>query len=181
MPHPGLLHPEPLSLQQATADPTSSGDTHTQFRPLLTLPPQETLTHSSVSVSVGSLGPGAHKVRAEQEPSWLGSEPQVKITLLTSSRLETRLQSWAFCMNMSFIWLSSWRRDTTCCHLVSPHCIISNTAISPLELMPLGRGSWISPPGQAEFIPGCSFAWGGGIPLPQASGYARVWIRSHLE
>ena len=31
-------------------------------RPLLTIPPQETLTHSSVSVSVGSLGPGVHKV-----------------------------------------------------------------------------------------------------------------------
>ena len=31
-------------------------------RPLLTVPPQETLKHSSVSVSVGSLGPGAHKV-----------------------------------------------------------------------------------------------------------------------
>ena len=27
------------------------------------IPPQETLKHSSVSVSVGSLGPGAHKVR----------------------------------------------------------------------------------------------------------------------
>ena len=31
-------------------------------RPLLTVPPQETLKHSSVSVSVGSLGPGVHKV-----------------------------------------------------------------------------------------------------------------------
>ena len=30
--------------------------------PLLTIPPQETLKHSFVSVSVGSLGPGAHKV-----------------------------------------------------------------------------------------------------------------------
>ena len=30
--------------------------------PLLTVPPQETPKHSSVSVSVGSLGPGAHKV-----------------------------------------------------------------------------------------------------------------------
>ena len=28
----------------------------------LPLPPQETLKYSSVSVSVGSLGPGAHKV-----------------------------------------------------------------------------------------------------------------------
>ena len=37
MPHPGLLHPEPLSLRQAT-----------------TL--QETLKHSSGSVSVGSSG-----------------------------------------------------------------------------------------------------------------------------
>ena len=43
MPPPGLLHPEPLSLRQAT-----------------TL--QEMLKHSSGSVSVGSLGPGAHKV-----------------------------------------------------------------------------------------------------------------------
>ena len=30
--------------------------------PLLTVPPQETLKHSSVSVFVGSLGPGGHKV-----------------------------------------------------------------------------------------------------------------------
>ena len=30
--------------------------------PLLTPPPQETRKHSSISVSVGSLGPGAHKV-----------------------------------------------------------------------------------------------------------------------
>ena len=30
--------------------------------PLLTVPPQETLKHSSGSVSVGFLGPGAHKV-----------------------------------------------------------------------------------------------------------------------
>ena len=46
MPHPSLLHPEPLPLRQATADPY----------------PTELLKHSSVSVSVGSLGPGAHKV-----------------------------------------------------------------------------------------------------------------------
>ena len=46
MPYPGLLHPEPLPLRQATADPY----------------PTELLKHSSVSVSVGSLGPGAHKV-----------------------------------------------------------------------------------------------------------------------
>ena len=32
--------------------------------PLLTLPPQETLKHNSVSISVGSLGPGVHKVWA---------------------------------------------------------------------------------------------------------------------
>ena len=44
MPYPGLLHPEPLALQQST------------------VPLQETLKHSSTSVSVGSLGPGAHKV-----------------------------------------------------------------------------------------------------------------------
>ena len=31
-------------------------------RPLLTVPPQKTIKHNSVSVSVGSLGPGAHKV-----------------------------------------------------------------------------------------------------------------------
>ena len=171
-----------ISSKTAYAIPRSTAPRAPSPRAVHCLPiyPQETLTHSSVSVSVGSLGPGAHKVRAEQEPSWLGSEPQVKITLLTSSRLETRLRSWAFCLNMSFIWWSSWRRDTTCCHLVSPHCIISNTA-SPLELMPLGQGSWISPPGQAEFIPGCSFAWGGGIPLPQPSGCARVRIRPHRE
>ena len=41
--------------------------THTQGpcpygNPLLTCTPQETLERSSVSVSVGSLGPGAHKV-----------------------------------------------------------------------------------------------------------------------
>ena len=29
----------------------------------LLIPPQETLKHSSVSIFVGSLGPGAHKVR----------------------------------------------------------------------------------------------------------------------
>ena len=46
MPDPGVLHPEPLPLQQSTAD----------------LHPQETLKHSSVLVSVGSLGPGAPKV-----------------------------------------------------------------------------------------------------------------------
>ena len=45
MPDPGVLHPEPLPLQQSTAD----------------LHPQETLKHSSGSVSVGSLGPGAQK------------------------------------------------------------------------------------------------------------------------
>ena len=31
MPHPGLLHPEPLPLQQATAGCTSTGDTQAQF------------------------------------------------------------------------------------------------------------------------------------------------------
>ena len=31
MPHPGLLHPEALPLQQFTADCTSAGDTQTQF------------------------------------------------------------------------------------------------------------------------------------------------------
>ena len=48
MPHPGLLHPEPLPLRQATA-----------------ILPQETLCfskHSSGSASVGSLGPGLNKV-----------------------------------------------------------------------------------------------------------------------
>ena len=43
---PGLLHPEPLPLQQSTAH----------------LPLQETLKHSSVSVSVGSLGLGVHEI-----------------------------------------------------------------------------------------------------------------------
>ena len=46
MPDTVLLHPEPLPLQQSTAD----------------LHPQETLKHSSGSLSLGSLGPGAHKV-----------------------------------------------------------------------------------------------------------------------
>ena len=46
MPYPGPLHPEPLPLRPATADPDL----------------QETLTHSSGSVSAGSLGPSAHKV-----------------------------------------------------------------------------------------------------------------------
>ena len=31
MPYPGLLHSEPLSLQQSTADLYLTGDTHTQF------------------------------------------------------------------------------------------------------------------------------------------------------
>ena len=31
MPYPGLLHPDPLPLQQYTADHTSAGDTQTQF------------------------------------------------------------------------------------------------------------------------------------------------------
>ena len=52
MPHPGLLHPETLPLQQATADLYSAGDT-------------ETLNGRSGSVSVGSLGPGVHKVLFE--------------------------------------------------------------------------------------------------------------------
>ena len=47
MPYPGLLHPEPL--------PPAAG--HCSPVPL-----QETLKHSSGSVSVGSLGPSAHKV-----------------------------------------------------------------------------------------------------------------------
>ena len=46
MPYPSLLHPEPLSL----------------WVHCCVVPPQETLKHSSVSVSVGSLGPDAHKV-----------------------------------------------------------------------------------------------------------------------
>ena len=45
--YPGLLHPEPL--------PPAAG--HCSPVPL-----QETLKHSSGSVSVGSLGPSAHKV-----------------------------------------------------------------------------------------------------------------------
>ena len=31
MPYPGLLHPEPLPLRQATADRTSAGDAQTEF------------------------------------------------------------------------------------------------------------------------------------------------------
>ena len=45
--YPSLLHPEPVPLQKSTADP------------YLHSPVDE---HSLVSVSVGSLGPGAHKV-----------------------------------------------------------------------------------------------------------------------
>ena len=47
MPYPSLLHPEPLPLWRSTAD---------------LVPPQERLKHSFVPVSVGSLGPGVHKV-----------------------------------------------------------------------------------------------------------------------
>ena len=46
MPYPGLLQPELLSLRQSTADPYL----------------HRILKHSSVSDSVGSLGPGATKV-----------------------------------------------------------------------------------------------------------------------
>ena len=46
MPYPGLLHPEPLPLWQATADPYL----HRRY------------SNSFGSVSVGSLSPGAHKV-----------------------------------------------------------------------------------------------------------------------
>ena len=58
MPYPGLLHPEPLPLQQATADLYSAGDT-------------ETLKGRSGSVSVGS--PGVHKVLSEtsEHLSWV--------------------------------------------------------------------------------------------------------------
>ena len=42
----GLLQPEPLSLHS----------------PLMTRNPQEMLKHSSISVSVASLGPSAHDV-----------------------------------------------------------------------------------------------------------------------
>ena len=47
MPYPSLIHPEPLPLWQSAADPYLQ---------------QETLKHSSVSVSVGSLSPGVHNV-----------------------------------------------------------------------------------------------------------------------
>ena len=47
MPYPGLLHPEPLSLWQSTADP---------------YPHRETLKHSSVSGPVVFLSPGAQEV-----------------------------------------------------------------------------------------------------------------------
>ena len=53
MPYPSLVHPEPLSLWQSKADLVARTPRQ---------PPQEMLKHSSVSVSVGSLGPGAHKV-----------------------------------------------------------------------------------------------------------------------
>ena len=46
MPHPGMLHPEPLPPRQPTADPE-----------LL-----RRHSNSSGSVSVGSLGPGVYKV-----------------------------------------------------------------------------------------------------------------------
>ena len=47
MPYPSLLHPESLPLQQSTADLYLLRRVH---------------KHGSVSVSVGSLGPAAHKV-----------------------------------------------------------------------------------------------------------------------
>ena len=46
MPYPGLLHPEPLPPAAGHCSP---------------VPSQETLKHSSGSVSVGSLGPSVHK------------------------------------------------------------------------------------------------------------------------
>ena len=49
---PGLLHPEPLPLLRPLLTRTSTGDT-------------QTLKGRSGSVSVGSLGPGAHKVLFE--------------------------------------------------------------------------------------------------------------------
>ena len=52
MPYPGLLHPEPLPLQQST------------------VPLEETLKHSSVSVSVGSLGLGVHSLFEPSECLW---------------------------------------------------------------------------------------------------------------
>ena len=48
LPYPDLLHPEPLPLWKATADPY--------------LHRRRSNWDSSVSVSVGSLGPGVHKV-----------------------------------------------------------------------------------------------------------------------
>ena len=53
---PRELHPEPLPLQQATADPY-----------LCTR-----LKHRSGTVSVGSLGPGVHKVLFEPSESLAG-------------------------------------------------------------------------------------------------------------
>ena len=48
MPYPGLVHPEPVPLWQSTADPYL----HRRYE----------LKYTSGSGSVGSLGPGAHKV-----------------------------------------------------------------------------------------------------------------------
>ena len=42
--------------------------------PCWPVPPQDTLRHSSVSVSVGSLGPGAHKLNLEK-----AEEPEIKL------------------------------------------------------------------------------------------------------
>ena len=54
MPHPSLLHPEPLPLRQPTAD--------------LNLCRRH--SNTVVSVSVRSLGPGAHKVCLNPEHLW---------------------------------------------------------------------------------------------------------------
>ena len=56
MPYTGLLHPEPLPLQQTDH--------------CWSVPSQETLRHSSGSVSVGSLGPGAQGLFQPSEHLW---------------------------------------------------------------------------------------------------------------
>ena len=79
MPHPALLHPEPLPLQQATADLYSAGDTQTpKGRP--------------GSVSVGSLGPGAHKILFE--PAEQGLRQKMSAILDTCDSNQFMLCPW---------------------------------------------------------------------------------------
>ena len=52
MPHPDVLHPEPLPLWQATADPTSSGDIQTQLWLWNTVPPINCLKCTDLGLDI---------------------------------------------------------------------------------------------------------------------------------